>query len=269
MNRLAAQEDGVLVSQRFLSENQLAINDKITIWVLTNFGASVETQFTVVGVYEHFPTVYEDQETIIGNMEHLFSYFGMTMPHRIWLKLQPDASGTAVLDEVLTTGIDTLRENDTQEIILNEQARMERVGVFGTLSVGFLAAAFMAALGLLTYSYSSLHERLFIFSVLRAIGLKRPQIIGQISLEYIILIAYGAIAGVAAGSIAANLFVPLFRVTGEQGMPLPTLLPIIAQDQIWPLALAFAAVMIGLELIVISGAIYQRLAGALRLGHQG
>jgi putative ABC transport system permease protein len=269
MNRLAAQEDGVLVSQHFLSENQLAINDKITIWVLTNFGASVETQFTVVGVYEHFPTVYEDRETIIGNMEHLFSYFGMTMPHRIWLKLQPGSDGEQVLDEVLTTGIDTLRENDTQEIIVNEQARMERVGVFGTLSVGFMAAAFMAALGLLTYSYSSLHERLFIFSVLRAIGLKRPQIIGQIALEYMILIAYGAVAGVAAGSIAANLFVPLFRVTGEQGAPLPTLLPIIAQDQIWPLALVFATVMIGLELIVISGAIYQRLANALRLGHQG
>lgn len=269
MNRLAPQDDGVLVSQQFLTANQLSIGDKLTIWVLTDFGASVTAQFTVVGVYEHFPTVYADQPAVVGNLEHLFSYFGMTMPHRIWLRLQPDAQGEAVLEEVLTTGISTLNEQDTRQIIADEQAKMERVGVFGTLSVGFMAAAFMAALGLLTYSYSSLHERLFVFSVLRSIGLKRPQIISQIALEYLILIAYGALAGVAVGTVAANLFVPLFRVTGDATALLPALLPIIAQEEIWPLAALFAMTMIVLELIVISAAIYQRLASALRLGHQG
>jgi len=121
----------------------------------------------------------------------------------------------------------------------------------------------------LTYSYASLHERLYLFSVLRAIGLKRPQVIGQVALEYALLIAYGAAAGVASGAMAAVLFAPLFRVTGEKGNPLPPLIPIVAQDQIIPLAVAFGAVIIGLELIIIAGALFQRLSNALRLGHQG
>ena len=125
----------------------------------------------------------------------------------------------------------------------------------------------MAALGLLTYSYASLNERLFVFSVLRAIGLKRPQVLVQVALEYAILIAYGALAGVVAGAIAAQLFVPLFRVAGASQALLPPLLPIIERTQIWPLTLIFAAVMIGLELVVISAAIFQRLGKALRLGH--
>jgi putative ABC transport system permease protein len=269
MNRLAATEDGVLVSQKFLTDNRFSIGDRLTAWVLADIGASVTAQFTIVGVYDHFPTVYEDRETIIGNFEYINSFFGITMPHRLWLRLAPGVRGEQVLEEVETTGIGSIRIQDTRQIITDEQAKMERVGVFGTLSVGFLAAAFMAALGLLTYSYSSLHERMFLFSVMRAIGLKRPQILSQVAMEYLILTAYGAAAGVVAGSLAADLFVPLFRVTGESGAPLPALLPIIAQEQILPLVVMFVGVMILLELITIAAAIYQRLSSALRLGHTG
>ena len=45
---------------------------------------------------------------------------------------------------------------------------MERVGIFGTLTVGFLASAAMAILGLLLYSYASLRDRVYRFSVLHA-----------------------------------------------------------------------------------------------------
>ena len=146
---------------------------------------------------------------------------------------------------------------------------MERVGVFGTLSVSFLAAATMAALGLLTYSYASLQERLYHFAMLRAMGLRRRQIVGQVFLEYAFLTAYGALAGVFIGSWAASLFVPLFRVTGEKGLPLPPLLPVIVQEEIFPLAVAFAGILILLELVVLGSALYRRLFGLLRLGHQG
>lgn len=269
MNRLAALDEGILVSQEFLTENRLLIGSNLDIQVLADIGASVTTQFTIVGVYDHFPTVFDDKVAVIGNFEYINSFFGLTMPHRLWLRLQPHADGKEVLAEVLTTGIGTLRQVDAAATIATEQAKMERVGVFGTLSVGFLAAAFMAALGLLTYSYSSLHERMFLFSVMRAIGLKRPQILGQVAMEYLILTAYGAVAGVIIGVLAANLFVPLFRVTGEEGAPLPPLLPLIAQEEILPLALFFVGIMIVLELITIAAAIYQRLSSALRLGHTG
>lgn len=146
---------------------------------------------------------------------------------------------------------------------------MERVGVFGTLSISFMAAAVMAAMGLLTYSYASLQERLYHFAMLRAMGLRRRQVVGQVFLEYAILTAYGSAAGVFIGSWTAEFFVPLFRVTGERGIPLPPLLPVIAQEEIIPLAVAFAGIMILLELIVIGSALYRRLFGMLRLGHQG
>ena len=33
--------------------------------------------------YYHFPTVYADEPTIIGNLEYPISYFGMTLPYEI------------------------------------------------------------------------------------------------------------------------------------------------------------------------------------------
>ena len=57
MNRLAALDDGVLVSQNFLTTHQLHIGDLLNVWILADLGASISSQFTIVGVYEHFPTV--------------------------------------------------------------------------------------------------------------------------------------------------------------------------------------------------------------------
>jgi putative ABC transport system permease protein len=269
MNRLARFPDGILVSQEFLDQHSLNIGDRISLLVIPDFGVRIREPFTIVGVYTYFPTAESEPVVLVGNMEYIISFFGITMPHRIWLRLTPDADAEAVVASVSTTGIDAIEVHTAAEILGSEQARMERVGVFGTLTVSFLAATLMAGLGLLTYSYASLHERLYQFSVLRAVGLRRREIIGQVGLEYIVLTAYGALAGVACGILAAYLFVPFFRISVGQGAPLPPLIPIIAQNEIAPLAIVFSIVMILLELVIISSAFFTRLFEALRMGHQG
>ena len=269
MNRLAILPDGILVPEGFLAENHLQIGDKVTMFVSVDYNLGVESSFTVAGVYRYFPTVYEDRVTVIGNLEHLFSLFGGPMAHRIWLALEPWAEGAVVRQGILKTRIEVARWSDTRELIAEEQGKMERVGVFGTLTVGFLAAAAMAVLGLLVHSYASLQERLYWFAVLRAIGLTRRQVVGQVILEYGFLTAYGALAGAGIGAMCSLLFAPLFRVTGEKGIPLPPLLPVIAGDQIRYLAISFAAAMVLLEVVVIVAALYRRMFEAMRLGYHG
>lgn len=269
MNRLALVPDGILVSQEFLDQHALHVGDRLELLVIPDFGIRVRDLFTIVGVYNYFPTAESDPVVVVGNMEYIISFFGITMPHRIWMRLAPGVDPTTIPEEVEVTGIGAIEVESASEILGSEQARMERVGVFGTLTVSFLAATLMAGLGLLTYSYASLHERLYQFSVLRAVGLRRGEIVGQVGLEYIVLTAYGALAGVICGVVAAVLFVPFFRISVGQGAPLPPLIPIIAQNQIAPLAVAFSIVMIVLEIIIISSAFYTRLFEALRMGHHG
>ena len=111
---------------------------------------------------------------------------------------------------------------------------------------------------MLIHSYASLQERLYRFAVLHAIGLTRRQLARQVIIEYSILSVYGAMAGALVGALVSWLCTPFFRVTGEQGVPLPPLVPAIDQEQIIWMALAFGAAMIVLELAIVALALRGR-----------
>jgi putative ABC transport system permease protein len=284
MNRLAVSSNSILVSEDIFRENQLLIGDELTLRISINYELQVIDRFKVAGTFKYFPTVYEQQSssprggpgagtrlnvddrvTFIGNLDHLNFYIGMTVPHDIWLALEPRADAEAVLKSIPSSlRISAGREADSLRMIRVEQAKFERVGVFGTLSVGFLAAVVMAIMGLLIYTYASLRERLHRFTILRAIGLLQQQIAGQVVMEYAFLTAYGSIAGALIGAFASNLFVPLFRFSGEQGVPLPPLIPIIATDQVQTLVMVFVAIIITMEVIVITRALSKRAFSLLK-----
>jgi putative ABC transport system permease protein len=259
MNQLALSPDAILVPRQFLNRHPVNIGDKIPLRVRVDSGLKVSTLFTVVGVYEYFPTVYEEGEvTVIGNLEHLSNAIGVPAKHHIWLRIQEGTDGQSVFRAVPGTGVDASRQRDAPALIAEEQAKVERVGVFGTLSVGFLAAVAMAGIGLSLYSYASLRERLFRLAVLRALGLRRRQVVTQVMMEYALLTVCGAAAGAFIGAGASELLAPFFTVTGEEGIPLPPLIPIIAWQDIVYLALVFVVVMVLLGVVLIARAFSRR-----------
>ena len=66
MNRLALVPDGILVSQKFLEDNSLHVGDRLQLLVIPTFAVDMRAPFTIVGAYEYFPTVYNDEVTVIG-----------------------------------------------------------------------------------------------------------------------------------------------------------------------------------------------------------
>ena len=266
MNQLATSQNAILVSEEIMEENELFIGDEINLNIGINYEFYVSDRFKVAGTFKYFPTVYEDQKVaFIGNLDHLNFYIGMTAPHDIWLSLEPGHTGEEVLDAIPGyLGVDTGKAGDAPGRITEEQSQFERVGVFGTLSVGFMAAVVMAIMGLLIYTYASLRERLQRFTILRAVGLLRTQISGQVVMEYAFLTAYGSIAGAGIGQFASELFVPLFQFTGEEGIPLPPLIPVIAEGQVRYLIIAFVTLIIGLEVLVITRALSKRSFSMLK-----
>ncbi|MEA3344710.1 MAG: ABC transporter permease [Chloroflexota bacterium] len=265
MNRLALHPDGVLAPKGLLEANHLNIGDQLQLRVgMDDVDVSVST--TIVGTYRHFPTVYEDRPTLVGNLSYLFSQAGGIFPHYIWMRVEPGVDSDKLFDALETKVVEITKSRDTRALIKAEQDKMERVGVFGTLSVDFLAAAVMAGIGLLVYNYASLRERFFRFAVLRAIGLSGRQLIGQVVLEYCVLTFYGAVNGVLIGVLVSRLFIPFFQVTGEEGASLPPLLSIVAGDKILHLAVWFVAAMILTQVIVVAVGVRRGLFQALRMG---
>ena len=104
------------------------------------------------------------------------------------------------------------------------------MGIFGTLTIGFLAAAVLSGIGLLVYNYASLQERLFRFTILRAVGLSLVQVIGQVAIEYLVLMVYSVVGGAAIGVWASRLFIPFFQATDQNVLNPPMLLPLVAWE---------------------------------------
>ena len=176
------------------------------------------------------------------------------------MKLKPGVSGKEVqLALPGKTGVTSLVIDDVRALIAEEQAKMERVGIFGTLTVGFLASAAMAIIGLLVYSYASLRDRLYRFAVLESIGMLRRQIIVQVVLEYSFLAVFGAVGGALIGAVASQLFIPFFRYTGETAIPLPPLIPEISRQPAINLVIAFGAVIVLAEVLTITAALRKHL----------
>lgn len=269
MNRLALAPENVLVTREFLAALTLRIGDQFNMSVRLADGIAYTGAFRVAGLYQHFPTVQSDEVVVIGNLEHLYTQSGAEFEHFIWLRTQPSTDGKALFRQVQDTGVEPTLPRDARAAIATDQAKMERVGIFGTLSVGFLAATVMAMLALLVHNYASLQERLYQFGVMRAIGLWRGQVLVQVVLEYGMLTLYGALMGSMVGLYTAQLFAPFFRIPEGAGAPLPPLLPIIAEDAITTLGLSFAVLMILSELLVMVRALSTRVFTTLRMGHQG
>ncbi len=261
MNRLALAPDGILVSQKFLSGNSLQIGDQISIQVDATEIFKTKSLFTIVGVFDYFPTAFEEQRiTVIGNLDQLTSLFGFVPTHDIWLKIRPAASEAAIRKALpgAVSVVPSVGQN-ARILIAEERAQMERVGIFGTLTVGFLASASMAILGLLLYSYASLRDRMYRFSVLHAVGLLHRQIVTQVVMEYTFLAAFGALAGTLIGLLASQLFVPYFRVTGEKGIPLPPLIPLTSDQSMANLAILFTVIIVAAEVATITSALRRKL----------
>jgi ABC-type lipoprotein release transport system permease subunit len=273
MNRLAAHEDGVLISERFLRENRLEVGDRIPTYVVLVdlFGqeTSVRTDFVVAGTFRYFPTVYEhhDQKTaIVGNLDYLYARLGGPELHDIWLATEPNADKSVLQHRVAELKVYVREWRDARETLITQLAQPERVGTLGTLAVGFLAAATFSGIGLLVYNYASLQERLFRFSILRAVGLTRRQIVLQVAIEYTLVMAFGVVGGTGIGVWAALWFVPYFQAMEGGALRPPPMIATIAWGEIGTICAVFAGVLILAQITLLLAALREGVFQSLRLG---
>ena len=265
MNRLALHPDGILVPRRLLSEGHLWLGDKVQLRVMIE-EVELSAPFTIVGAYDYFPTAYQERPAVVGNLEYLFYQVGGIFPYHVWLGVDMGADNEALFQAIERKALHITHCRDAWALIKAEQEKMERVGVFGTLSTSFLAAAVMAGVGLLVYNYASLRDRIFRFAILRSLGLMRHQLLSQVVLEHFALTIYGAGVGVLIGVMASRVFIPFFRFTGEESMPLPPLMPLIAWDGVIRLVVGFVGAMVLAQVVVVMTVVHRGIFQVLRMG---
>jgi putative ABC transport system permease protein len=264
MNALAVRDDALLVS-RELADQGLEVGDTVQIQI--PLGDEPVVKFTVGGVVDLFPRLYpEEGPFFVGNLDFVFQHAGATYPYDVWLRTAPDVSTFSVLEGADAAGINVMRAYHAREAIQDAQSSPERQGVFGLLSVGFVAAALLTVLGFVIYSYISFSQRYVELGVLRAIGLSMGQMAAFLAAEQLVLIVSGMAVGTGLGVLASQLFVPFFQVQAGEHPFTPPFIVRLAWDRLPYIYAVFGVMFVAGVLVLLASLRRMRVFEAVKLG---
>ncbi len=268
MNRLGATPNGILIPTSLANQLPAGMEDEITVDVSIS-ETIYRFTFPIVGYFDYFPTMNPGNPLyMVGNMDYIQREIGGGFPHSIWMRLEPDADPRAVLNRIEATQVTPSRPQNLNALIAQDQQNLERIGIFGLLTVCFLTGVLLSGAELLIYSFANLTGRTTRFAMLRAIGMHSREIIGIVASEYLLVLTYGVVAGIALGVASSQLYVPYFPLTQNPVQQIPPFLPIVD----WNSA-GWMAVSVTVALVVIGGTILvrvvqQQLFQVLRMGNQ-
>ena len=266
MNRLALDSRALLVERGFLAHNRLDIG--VPLQLELTMGSERRTvKFVVAGVLDLFPTLYpEDGPFFVGNLDYAFQQMGDEYPYDVWLTTDSERPTKDVVADLEAIGFQIIGYDDARETILEEQTRPARQGLFGVLSVGFLAAAGLTVLGFLLYAVFSFRQRFIELGVLRAIGLSVEQMAAFLAGEQMALIIAGAAVGTGLGVWASQLFIPFLQVRSGFHPHTPPFVVRIAWPDIFQVYAIFGAMLLVAVAVMLILLIRMRVFEAVKLG---
>ncbi|HET9222891.1 MAG TPA: FtsX-like permease family protein, partial [Roseiflexaceae bacterium] len=197
---------------------------------------------------------------------YAFDQQGGQFPYEVWMRLADGTAREAVNKGVAEMGIKTFDRGYALTELLAYRARPERQGLFGLLSVGFVAAAFLTVLGFLFYSVLSFQRRFVELGMLRAIGLSARQLSALLAWEQALIIGAGMLAGTLIGVTASELFIPFLQVRGGTHPNTPPFAVQLDWDRIGIIYLLFGAMLILAVLVMLVLLRRMKLFQAVKLG---
>jgi len=269
MNALAVAQDGVLVERSFMRQNGLRVGDQIQLRINAALDDG-ESPVKIVGDFDYFPTWYaaaeEGKPLLIANLDYVFEQAGGEQPYDVWVKTLPTIDYEKMVDDLRQLEITVFDYTAAAQSIANEQRRPERQGLFGVLSVGFLASALLTVLGFLLYALFSFRRRFIELGTLRAIGLSARQLGIFLISELAFLILLGLGAGTAIGVLISRLFIPYLQIGVGPSANTPPFTVEIAWFAITRLYLLFGGLFLVAFVVLIILLLRMKVFQAIKLG---
>ncbi|MEM7116994.1 MAG: FtsX-like permease family protein [Chloroflexota bacterium] len=267
MNALGSTQDGLLVPRQLLAEYNLNAGDFIRLEVRLGEG-TVELNSQIVGTFDYFPTWYpaEDEMLFVGNLDSLFEQAGGEFPYRVWLDTDGILNDRQFRRDLTGRQLHNTSWREPHSYISDGLVEPQRQGLFGILSVGFIAATLLTVLGLFLYALFSYRRRFVELGVLRAVGLSPRHMTRLIAWELALLILSGLALGTTLGIGVSRVFVPFLQLGNEATDLTPPFLVEIA----WG-AVSQVYILFGLLFLVALGALVfialrMKLFMAIKLG---
>jgi len=266
MNSLAIANEGILLPRDFMRQNTIRVGDSLQVNV-TRYGLRAEMIMKVVGEFDFFPGWYPDTGPLmVGNLDYIFEQLGGQFPYDVLISIDQGVDYDLLAKELRQYDINVIDVRSAREQIAKLQRLPERQGLFGVLSVGFLAAAVLTVLGFLLYTLFSFRRRFIELGTLRAIGLSSGQMTLFLAWELAFLILVGMGVGTLLGSWMSELFIPHLQVGVRPEELTPPFLVNIAWPAIYRIYALFGILFVAALGALVTLLLRMKIFQAIKLG---
>jgi putative ABC transport system permease protein len=269
MNALAVAPDGLLVERWAMRQAGVRVGDQVQVRISTSSG-DAEGPMRIVGDFDYFPTWYSEAQErrplLIGNLDYIFEQIGGEQPYTVWVNTADNVDYPKMLDDLRDIEISVFDYTAATERIAADLQRPERQGLFGVLSVGFLASALLTVLGFLLYALFSFRRRFIELGTLRAVGLSTVQLSIFLICELAFLILLGLGAGTGIGILISQVFIPYLQIGTGPSANIPPYTVEIAWFAISRLYLLFGVLFLVAFAVLIVLLLRMKVFQAIKLG---
>ena len=266
-NALAAQTDAVLASREFIEERGLEIGDLLELDVRSG-GDTFKINLQIAGLLDYFPRWYPEDEgaLFVGNLDYLFEQAQQELAHSVIARITPEFDRYEVTRSLISRGAAGVLINEPISRIEREQARPERQGLFGLLSIGFITSSLATMIGFLLYTVFSYQRRYVELGILRAIGLSQSAMMVAVAWELGLLILTGLLLGLGIGLAVSLLYIPYMQFVSSLEGLVPPYVVTMAWTEIAQIVALFGFTFVVIMVILLAILRRMRIFQAVKLG---
>lgn len=267
MNALAERDDAALASRPFVEERGLEIGDLLELDVRSG-GEVFKINLQIAGVLDYFPRwqPQDDGALFVGNLDYLFEQAQLELAHNVIARVAPEFSQREFTRTLMSRGAAAVSIREPFSRIEREQARPERQGLFGLLSIGFITSSLATMVGFLLYAVFSYQRRYVELGILRAIGLSQSSMMRSVAWELGLLILTGLALGVGIGLLVSALYIPFMQFVSSLEGIVPPYVVTMAWGEIAQIIALFAATFLVIMVILLVILRRMRIFQAVKLG---
>ncbi len=267
MNALATQNDTVLVSRDLMESTSLQEGDLIRLEVRSS-GGTVPLTLKIVGTIDYFPRWFPEEQgpLFVGNLDYVFEQAGRNLFYLVLARTDEGFDRTAFGQEVYERGAGGAFINGPFARIERVQAQPERQGLFGILSIGFIASSLVTVLGFFLYTLFAYQRRITELGILRAVGLSKNAMMASVAWELGLLIVSGLGLGIGLGLVVSGLYIPYLQFSPDRSELVPPYVVEIAWSEITQITVLFLVTFVAILAILLVVLSRMRIFEAVKLG---
>jgi FtsX-like permease family len=206
----------------------------------------VRIAVTIVGVTDHFPTLYPELgDFLVLDRDPLlialaYGRHQSPYPNEIWVRAAPGGTDAAIASLHIAPGLISVL--DQRSIAFDAAHAPQQLGLESNLLLGFVAALALALIAFAFHFLILARSRLSEYAVLEANGMSPSQVRRSLVIEELVVAGFCLLCGVVLGALAAFVLLPALQL----GASVPDNVPatIVTLDPI-RLAIALVAIIAG------------------------